>query len=93
MSRERAGAAATVIAGLVVAGCSSTPGRDGDALLIRAVPDRVTVTTSAVRGLGTILTDGNERVLYMFPPDAGSRVSCTGPCAGTWPTLALADGV
>ena len=39
-------------------------------------------------GLGTVLTDGAGHTLYMFPPDAGSRVSCTGPCAGTWPPLA-----
>ena len=39
-----------------------------------------------------MLTDTSGHVLYMFPPDARRRVSCTGACAGTWPPLAVADG-
>jgi hypothetical protein len=33
--------------------------------------------------LAHVLTDADGHALYMFPPDAGSRVGCTGPCAGT----------
>jgi predicted lipoprotein with Yx(FWY)xxD motif len=39
-----------------------------------------------------VLVDGQGRTLYMFPPDAGSQVTCTGPCAGTWPPLVIQDG-
>ncbi len=64
----------------------------GDPLLVRDVPGAVTVRSRAQRGVGPILTDGAGHALYMFPPDARSRVTCTGPCAGTWPTLTIARG-
>lgn len=52
----------------------------------------MTVRLVAVAGLGPVLADGSGHALYMFPPDAGGRVSCTGPCAGTWPPLAITAG-
>ena len=39
-----------------------------------------------------MLTDSIGHALYIFPPDARSRISCTGPCAGTWPPLVIATG-
>ncbi|WP_375498376.1 hypothetical protein [uncultured Jatrophihabitans sp.] len=57
------------------------------------MPDHVTVTTRQATGLGTILVDSRGHALYMFPPDAGGRVSCTGACAGTWPPLVVSSGV
>lgn len=79
---------AAVLTASVLAGCGGhhTPRRDE--LLVLSVPAAVRVLTHRVPGLGTVLTDPDGRTLYMFPPDAGSRVSCTGPCAGTWPALA-----
>ncbi len=87
----------SVIAGVLtalLAACTSSgsAATDRDALLLQRVPAHVTVTTGKVPGLGTVLTDAAGHVLYMFPPDAGSRVSCVGPCAGTWPPLVIADG-
>jgi predicted lipoprotein with Yx(FWY)xxD motif len=55
------------------------------------VSTTVTLTVHPVAGLGSVVTDGQGRTLYMFPPDAGSRVSCTGPCAGTWPPVVIAS--
>jgi predicted lipoprotein with Yx(FWY)xxD motif len=75
---------------LLVAGCSTSPARPRDALLIEPVPAQVTVQSRSIPGLGTILTTSDGYALYMFPPDAGSRVSCTGACAGTWPPLIIA---
>lgn len=72
----------------MVAGCAARSAPERDRLLIRSVPVTVTVQARPVRGLGTVLTDDDGNTLYMFPPDAASRVSCTGPCAGTWPPLA-----
>ena len=83
--------AAVIITALltaVLAGCAGHHATARDGLLARAVPDEVEVFTHRVPGLGTVLADADGRTLYMFPPDAGSRVSCTGPCAGTWPALA-----
>lgn len=61
-------------------------------MLVQPVPAHVTVATRDLPHLGTILVDGSGRTLYMFPPDARRRVTCTGACAGTWPPLAVADG-
>jgi predicted lipoprotein with Yx(FWY)xxD motif len=90
--KPRAGVA--VIAATVLAGCGHA-GRHGggDALLQLNVPDRVAVRVGQVAGLGTVLTDSEGRTLYLFGPDARRSVTCTGPCAGTWPPLViLADG-
>jgi predicted lipoprotein with Yx(FWY)xxD motif len=75
---------------LLLAGCGSGSAHPRDPLLILPVPTHVTVQTRNIAGLGAILTTSEGYTLYMFPPDAGSRVSCTGPCAGTWPPLTIA---
>lgn len=91
MVHGRGAAAGLLLAG-VLAACSSSAGDRGDPGLVQPVPRHVTVTTRHLPHLGTVLVDGSGRTLYMFPPDAKSRVTCTGPCAGTWPPLAVADG-
>ncbi len=35
--------------------------------------------------LGTFLTDGSGRAVYLFAADHGSSSTCTGPCATAWP--------
>lgn len=90
--RRRAEAAAVGAAVLATSACGGSTAPSGDALLHLHVPNNVTVTTARVAGLGTIVVDGQGHTLYMFPPDAGGRVSCTGTCAGTWPPLVIADG-
>jgi predicted lipoprotein with Yx(FWY)xxD motif len=85
----------TAVAGaalaLLLAGCASSPSAR-DPLLMIKVPDSVQVRSGSVAGLGTIITDSTGHTLYMFPPDAGSVVRCTGACAGTWPPLVIARG-
>lgn len=53
---------------------------------------KVTVSAETVRGLGTVLVTNKGYALYTFPPDAASRVSCTGGCADAWPPLLVPDG-
>jgi len=77
---------------VLLSACRSSNGAKSDALLMIPIPTRVTVTTGTVPGLGTILTDSTGHSLYMFPPDAGSQVHCTGACAGTWPPLVIQAG-
>jgi predicted lipoprotein with Yx(FWY)xxD motif len=45
-----------------------------------------------VSGLGTILTNQNGRTLYVFTPEQGGKVACTGSCATTWPPLTSSGG-
>jgi len=79
---------------LVMAGLSACGGASvrRDALLMIPVPDRVTVTTGTVPGLGTVLMDAQGHTLYEYPVDLRKHVTCTGGCAGTWPPLVIADG-
>ncbi len=43
-------------------------------------------------GLGTVLITSQGLTLYTFAPDAHTKVTCVGGCAGVWPPLALASG-
>jgi predicted lipoprotein with Yx(FWY)xxD motif len=52
------------------------------------------VTTGNVKGLGTVLVDGQGLTLYLFVPDKQSGTStCYGRCAEGWPPLLLPNGV
>jgi predicted lipoprotein with Yx(FWY)xxD motif len=85
-------ALATIAVLIGLSACSHDSTARRDALLQIPVPTHVTVQATQIAGLGLVLTDSQGHALYMFPPDAGSRVSCTGPCAGTWPPLVIAAG-
>jgi predicted lipoprotein with Yx(FWY)xxD motif len=82
-------AVAVLVVGLTACGSSSPP---RDSALPLAVPTHVTVQAMTISGLGRVLADGAGHALYLFPPDAGGRVSCTGACAGTWPPLVIVAG-
>jgi len=51
------------------------------------------VATGTVKGLGTVLVDGQGMTLYLFEPDGHSgRSTCYSLCASGWPPLALPTG-
>jgi predicted lipoprotein with Yx(FWY)xxD motif len=51
------------------------------------------VATGNVKGLGTVLVDGQGMTLYLFEPDDHSGSStCYSLCASGWPPLALPPG-
>ena len=52
----------------------------------------VALTTRTIPHLGTVLVDGQGRTLYVFMPDAASKVTCVGACAVTWPPLKISSG-
>jgi predicted lipoprotein with Yx(FWY)xxD motif len=83
---------AAIAVSIGLCACSPDCKASRDALLQLPVPTNVAVQARQIAGLGLVLTDSQGHALYMFPPDAGSRVSCTGPCAGTWPPLVIAEG-
>jgi predicted lipoprotein with Yx(FWY)xxD motif len=94
MTRSRsitllAGAAAVLLATLVVAGCGSG---GGSANAHAAAPKRAngrpaTVGVANNTKLGKILVDSQGRTLYLFQKDSGTTSSCTGACAAAWPPL------
>lgn len=45
------------------------------------------VSLGTVDGVGDLLVDSEGRTLYLFEPDEGAAVTCTGGCASKWPPL------
>jgi len=86
--RGRCRTATAVFSALMLAGCGHAPARS-DSLLQLAAPTTVVLHTQQVPGVGVVLADTSGHTVYLFPPDADSRVTCTGPCAGTWPPLSI----
>ena len=46
-----------------------------------------TVETAKVGGLGKVLVNEDGLTLYLFTNDTGTKSTCTGSCAATWPAL------
>lgn len=52
----------------------------------------ITVKTTTTK-LGTLLTDGQGKTLYLFEKDTAGTSACTGACIGVWPAFTTAGGV
>lgn len=91
-----AGIGAAVIAGLLVAGCSSGGGSSSSssssgagapaATSGSAASGGLTITTASASGM-TFLTDGTGHALYLWVKDPSGKSVCEGPCAGAWPPV------
>ncbi|MFL5790225.1 MAG: hypothetical protein ACJ76A_01865 [Actinomycetota bacterium] len=51
----------------------------------------VVLSTTNVPGVGTVLVEQNGHTVYLYTKDTGSKSTCTGTCASTWPAL-TSDG-
>lgn len=83
-----AGAAAILLATVVLAGCGSganTAAHAAAAKTASGLPATVAVAKNSK--LGKILVDSEGHTLYLFQKDTGTSSSCTGPCAAAWPPL------
>jgi predicted lipoprotein with Yx(FWY)xxD motif len=87
-SRIRGLLAATVavpVLALMAAGCGSSEGTStASAKTSGAGSATVNVANT---GLGNILLDSHGRTLYLFAQDSGTKSTCSGACATTWPPL------
>lgn len=45
------------------------------------------IHAAKVHGRGVVLVNGSGRTLYVFSPDKGHGVTCSGACASIWPPL------
>jgi predicted lipoprotein with Yx(FWY)xxD motif len=63
-----------------------------DVVRFSAVHGRIMVDAAPVGRLGTVLVTNKGFALYMFAPDAGRHVTCTGGCATAWPPLLVQAG-
>jgi predicted lipoprotein with Yx(FWY)xxD motif len=84
-----AGAAAVALCALAIAGCGG--GRYGDSAATAPATTagglNATIGAANEGVLGTILIDSKGRTLYLFRSDSGSKSTCLGACASTWPPL------
>ncbi|MGH3209327.1 MAG: COG4315 family predicted lipoprotein [Trebonia sp.] len=87
--------AAVAAAGLV-AGCSSgsstasAAGGGGGTQAKNAAG--VTISTRAVTGVGTVLTDQSGKTLYTPLQEASGVIKCTGSCLGFWFPVTVGNG-
>jgi predicted lipoprotein with Yx(FWY)xxD motif len=73
---------------------ASPPTTQGGTTTTAAGPQKVyEVSTGTVKGLGTVLVDGQGLTLYLFVPDKQGASTCYGACAQAWPPLLLPAGV
>ena len=73
---------------------STTPPTLGILTTAPGTPPFYEVRTGKVKGLGTVLVDGQGMTLYLFVPDKRSgRSTCYKLCAEGWPPLRLPTGV
>jgi predicted lipoprotein with Yx(FWY)xxD motif len=77
-------------AGGASAGASSggNPYRPAPQLAAGALSVKVSMS-----GLGSFLSDGQGRTLYLFTRDAGGMSSCSGGCASVWPPVTSSTAV
>jgi predicted lipoprotein with Yx(FWY)xxD motif len=66
----------------------------GSASAGAASSSSVTVSAKNVSGVGTVLVNGAGRVLYMFTPEKGGKITCTtgSGCIKFWPEIDLPSG-
>ena len=90
--RRTAASGIAVAAALGLAACGSS-GNSGSAAAsssgssaASSAGGSVTVTTAS-GSMGTYLTDGSGRALYLWMADTGSTSTCNGACATAWPPL------
>jgi predicted lipoprotein with Yx(FWY)xxD motif len=43
-------------------------------------------------GIGAVLVSGTGQALYVYTPEKGGAIKCTGACASVWPPLKLLVG-
>lgn len=70
---------------------SSTPSASSSGSEDSGTRGSVSLDTSKVKGVGTVLVDQDGLTVYLFTNDTGSKSTCTGSCASTWPAV-ISDG-
>ena len=82
--------AAVALVALVVAGCGDN--NDNSDATAASPPPKTKSGGSATVGvannsLGNILVDSQGRTIYLFQQDSGTKSTCSGACATSWPPV------
>lgn len=78
--RKLLATAAVALAGVAALGA-------GPAIPAGAASGGTAVHAAKVHGRGIVLVNGSGLTLYVFSPDKGHGVTCSGACASIWPPL------
>jgi predicted lipoprotein with Yx(FWY)xxD motif len=81
--------AATLGAGLVLAGCASSGGDSGSP---PASTTDATISVMDVPGVGPSLVNSSGRTLYFADAETGGDIRCIDSCARFWIPLTVPDG-
>jgi predicted lipoprotein with Yx(FWY)xxD motif len=81
-----AATAAVSLTALAISACGGGSG-DTTAPPTTAGGKAATVGLVSEGNLGKILVDSQDRSLYLFQKDVGTKSACTGACAAAWPPL------
>lgn len=88
-------AAPVAVTALVATACTSSHAAaspHGSPSVPGSASSAASLTVKTHNGpLGSFLTDGSGRALYLFASDSRSASTCSGACASAWPPL-IADG-
>ena len=80
-----------LLSALVIAACGGSSYGSGGSSSTAAAPSSTAAGTPVVStkktALGTFLSDGQGRALYLWDADKGSMSTCSGECAQDWPPL------
>jgi predicted lipoprotein with Yx(FWY)xxD motif len=80
--------AALPITALAVAGCGGGGGATASgAPAVKPGEHAATVVVANDPTLGNVLEDSQGSTLYLFEHDTGTKSTCTGACAVSWPPL------
>jgi predicted lipoprotein with Yx(FWY)xxD motif len=80
--------AALPITALAVAGCGGGGGATAsNAPAVKSTEHTATVVVANDPTLGNVLADSQGNTLYLFQRDTGTKSTCTGACAVSWPPL------
>ena len=72
---------------LAACGGSGTYSGSGGSSSDSSAPAKSTTVETRSGALGTYLTDGSGRTLYLFVADHVGQSACSGACASAWPPL------
>jgi predicted lipoprotein with Yx(FWY)xxD motif len=76
------------ITALAIAGCGGGGGATAsNAPAVKSTEHTATVVVANDPTLGNVLADSQGHTLYLFQRDTGTKSTCTGACAVSWPPL------
>jgi predicted lipoprotein with Yx(FWY)xxD motif len=86
VTRSLSLAALALAAGGTLAACGGNSGYGSDGSTPPPSSATPTIEVSST-SLGSVLTDGSGRTLYLFTHDSGGSSACDGGCLSVWPPL------